>query len=136
MDHNSNTTTKKVTVGIPIVEYIAKTTTVEVDYEFFNKKFPGLMTEQQFNKFAEDSYEEFEYFEWNGGGDPWEVDGDKDDEETWLKNLNDPDTDMSGLKDHISEQVEKFLGDLKPESEEEKEDEEEEEEEEEDEEED
>jgi len=128
------TMTTKVTVSIPIVEYIAKTTNVEVDYEFFNKKFPGLMTEEQFNKFAEENCEQFEAFEWNNEQNPTEEEGDHHDEEAWFECLDDPDENLSGyddelkgLKRHIKNQVNTFLGKNEEEEDEEEEEEEEEE---------
>ena len=136
MDHNSNNNTttqmetEKPKVSISVVHLITRTTKVDVDYEFFNKKFPGLMTEKQFNKLSEDSYEEFEDFEWNVDGDAWSEDGDHHDEVALLETLNDPYTDLSRLKYHLAGQVDRILDELKPDTEEEKEEEDEEEEEE------
>jgi hypothetical protein len=125
---NSNTTTtttmttekkekkeKKATMEIHFVEYIRKTTRVEIDYKFFNKTFPDMMTEEEFNKFSEvdGAFDEYEC----NGEDNWnDDDGDLNDEKSWKCILQDAMLyDKEGLRNFLEEKTEEFFEKMKKE---------------------
>ena len=85
MAQNSNTTKKKVTVTIPMVSYLRRTTDVVMDYKFFKKAFPGMMTEKEFNRWAEDVDGVWVDYEWNQPDEFWEVDEMPDETKDWKR---------------------------------------------------
>jgi hypothetical protein len=122
MNSNSNTTTtttekkeKKATMEIHLVEYIRKTTRVEMDYKFFNKTFPNLMTEEEFNKFSEvDGM--FDEYDWNSEENWNEHDGDINDEKGWKGFLQSATfREKEGLRAFLEEKTEEFHEKMKTE---------------------
>jgi hypothetical protein len=110
---NTTTTTEAVKVCLPISEYVLKTTPVFMNYKQFNKAFPDMMTEEEFNTFAKTN-QQFDDWFWNTNEDADDApeEGDAEDEKSWKNILRDEKMLTAGkreeLWEHIEDQVEEF----------------------------